>query len=222
METITRQINIAVVDDHWAVREGYESILKKINYVKLVQCFAASKEFFEETKHTTFDLVLLDIELKEENGLDICKIIKEGNNNIKVIIVSLHESQGFILHAYENNADGYIFKGGDYDELKNAIHKTVFHNEKYFTPIALKIIFNKQESDKLRNNNSKTELTDREIEIMKLICVGKTDKRIAKILNISESTVASHRQNIMRKINCHKSTEIITYAIKNGLYSLNY
>ena len=222
METITRQINIAVVDDHWAILEGYQSLLKKLNYVNSVHVFTTSKDFFEETKHTDFDLVLLDIELKEESGLDICKIIKEGNSKIKVIIESLHESKGFILHAYENNADGYIFKGGDYDELKNAINKIVFHNEKYFTPIASKIIFDKHESAKMHNSNSKTGLTEREIEIIKLICVGKTDKRIARILNISESTVATHRQNIMRKINCHKSTEIITYAIKNGLYSLNY
>ena len=219
MEIITRQINIAIVDDHWAILEGYQSLLKKLNYVNSVQVFTTSKDFFEETKHTAFDLVLLDIELKEESGLDICKIIKERKSNIKVIIESQHESQSFILSAYENNADGYIFKGGDYDELKNAIHKTVFHNEKYFTPVALKIIFNKQESNKISNNHSKSGLTEREIEVLKLICVGKSDKRIAKILFISEMTVATHRRNILKKINCHKSIDILNFAIKNGLYS---
>ena len=165
METITRQINIAVVDDHWAILEGYQSLLKKLNYVNSVHVFTTSKDFFEETKHTDFDLVLLDIELKEESGLDICKIIKEGNSKIKVIIESLHESKGFILHAYENNADGYIFKGGDYDELKNAINKIVFHNEKYFTPIASKIIFDKHESAKMHNSNSKTGLLRRNMSL---------------------------------------------------------
>jgi len=194
-------------------------MLEKLDYVKLVQGFATSKAFFEETKRTDFDLVLLDIELKDENGLDICKIIKQENKNIKVIIESLHESPNFILHAYENNADGYIFKGGNYAELKNAIDKIVFHNEKYFTPVALKIIFNKQESDKLGNSRSKTELTEREIEIMKLICGGKSDKRIAKTLYISEMTVATHRRNILKKINCHKSIDILNFAIKNGFYS---
>jgi len=216
MELITRKINIAIVDDHWAVLEGYQSLLKKLNYVNSVQIFTTSKDFFEETKHTDFDLVLLDIELKGESGLDICKIIKEENSNIKVIIVSLHESQGFILHAYENNADGYIFKGGDYDELKIAIYKIVFHNEKYFTPAALKIIFNKQESDKL--NYSKSELSNRESEMIPFICEGKANKEIAEMLCLSETTVATHRKHIYKKTNCHNSIQVLNYCIKNGLY----
>ena len=218
METYTRKINIAVVDDHWAVLGGYQNMLGKIDYVKSVHGFITSKDFFEEMKHTDFDLVLLDIQLKDEDGLDICKIIKEEYKNIKVIIESLHESASCILEAYKNNADGYIFKGGDYEELKNAIGKIVFQNEKYFTPVALKIILNKQESDKSRNSHLNNELTDREIEIMKLICVGKTDKTIAKKLYISEMTVATHRRNILKKINGHKNIDILNYAIKNGLH----
>lgn len=218
METYTRKINIAVVDDHWLVLEGYKNYLEKLHYVKSVQGFATSKEFFEAVKHSKFDLVLLDIQLKGEDGLDICKIIKEEYKSIKVLMESLHESKNFILEAYKNNADGYIFKGGECSEMKSAIEKIVFHNEKYFTPVAFKIILDKQESDKVRNCNSNTELTGREIDIMKLICGGKTGKRISKILYISESTVASHRKNILKKINGHKSIDILNYAIKNGLH----
>ena len=220
METTTRSVNIAVVDDHYAILSGYQSILEKLDYVNSVQGFATSKELFAGMEQTNFDLILLDIQLKDEDGLDICKIIKDQNKHIKVIMESTFDNSNYILKANENNADGYILKDGNPSELRHAVERVVCHNEKYFTPVALQVILNEQTSNKQKLSHSKNDLSEREIEIMKLICDGMSDKKIADTLNLSDSTVSNHRQNIMKKINCHKSTEIITYAIKNGIYSL--
>jgi len=220
METTTRKINIAVVDDHYAILSGYQSILLKLDYVNSVHGFATSQELFAEMKQTNFDLILLDIQLKDEDGLDICKLIKVHNNNTKVIMESTFDNSNYILKANENGADGYILKSGNPSELRHAVERVVFHNEKYFTDVALQIILNESASNKLKHIRSKTDLSEREIQIIQFICDGMSDKKIAETLYLSESTISNHRQNIMKKINCHKSTEIITYAIKNGIYTL--
>jgi len=215
------KINIAVVDDHYTVLSGYQSILEKLDYVNSVHGFANSKELFDAMKQTNFDLILLDIQLKDEDGLDICKIIKEYNMNIKVIMQSSFDNENYILEAHKINADGYILKGNSPNELKLAIERVVYHNEKYFTPVANQLILNEHSLNIQKHNRSKTDLSEREIEIMLLICKGKVDKEIAEILNISEATASTHRQNIMKKIGCHKIAEIIAYAIKNGFYTIS-
>ena len=218
MEIITRKINIAIVDDHWAILEGYQSLLKKLTYVNSVHVFTTSEAFFEETKHTHFDLVLLDIQLKDEDGLDICKIIKEEHKNIKVIMESMFDNANYILEAYQINADGYILKDSHPNELRHAIERVFYHNEKYFTPLANKIILDKIESDKQRHTYSKSELSNREIEIIPFICEGKANKEIAEMLCLSETTVATHRKHIYKKTNCHNSIQVLNYCIKNDLY----
>jgi len=107
------------------------------------------------------------------------------------------------------------------NELKLAIERVVYHNEKYFTPVANQLILNEHSLNIQKHNRSKTDLSEREIEIMLLICKGKVDKEIAEILNISEATASTHRQNIMKKIGCHKIAEIIAYAIRNGFYTIS-
>ena len=202
------KINIAVVDDHYTVLSGYQSILEKLDYVNSVQGFATSTELFEGIRHTNFELILLDIQLKDEDGLDVCKAIKEQYKNIKVVMQSSFDNQNYILEAHKLNADGYILKGSNPNELRHAVESILFKNEKYFTPVANKIILDKLESDKQRQTNSKTKLSNREFEIMLFICECKENKEIAKKLYLSETTVATHRKHIYKKTNCHNSIQV--------------
>lgn len=209
-------ISIAVVDDHWAIRSGLKVVLKKMDYVESVQSFATSAEFYPEMKLNPFDLIILDVELKGENGLDICKEVKNQYKNTKVLMSTMFDNPGYVIRAYENKADGYILKDTTPKEMKEAIDKIVFQNKTYYPAYAAKLIFDKQEAD--RKIKADAELTESEIEVMKLICEGKTDKEIGKLKNRSEATISTHRQNILKKIKGHKTADIIIYAIQNGIY----
>lgn len=214
----THQITIAIVDDHWGIRDSYGNALRRIKYIDTVETFATAKEMLTKMRKNPYDLVLLDISLKDEDGLDICKEIKNQYKNVKVLIFSTYDSGFYIFNAYQNNADGYICKDGDVEELNMAIDKIILQNERYFNAKSVETIFRMQETNKNRQNNNEDELSDREIEVMLLFCLGKSDKEIGVIFDRSEATISKHRHNILKKIGGHKSIEILNYAIKNGLY----
>lgn len=206
---IPNKKNVAIVDDHFAIRDGYKNILKKTSYIDCVCPFATGKELLNELKKKTIDLVLLDIELKNEDGLEICKHLKLTYKNIKVIILTSHHSSEYIIKAEQYDADGYLFKDAEPKEVRIAIDKVVNQNGRYFSSEAKSILAVTEDS----------KLTQREIQILQLVCEGKSNKEIGEIFNRDETTIAKHKQNMMNKINVHKSVEIIYYAIKHGYYT---
>jgi DNA-binding NarL/FixJ family response regulator len=211
-------LKIGLVDDHFAIRDGYKTLLETWEFVSSVYSYKSIKELRLDLKSNILDLVFLDIELPDENGLDECRKIKNSNSTIKIIILSAHHDEQYILSAYDSNADGYLFKDSTKTEVLEAIQKVLFADEKYFNHEALSIIFQFQESTKKKKSNSKTDLSEREIQILKLICEGHSNDQISVILNRTTSTIATHRQNIMNKTNVHNSLELMNYAIRNGHY----
>jgi DNA-binding NarL/FixJ family response regulator len=212
------KFKIGVIDDHFAIRDGYKSLLETWKYASAVNTYKSVKEFYLDYQSNILDLVFLDIELPGENGLDECRKIKNKNFKIKIIILSAHHDEQYIINAYDSNADGYLFKDATKNEVLDAIQKVLFSNEKYFNHEALSIIFQFQESTRKKNSNGKTDLSEREIQILKLICEGHSNDQISAILNRTTSTIATHRQNIMNKTNVHNSLELMNYAIRNGYY----
>ncbi len=211
------KLNVAIVDDHFAVRDGYRNLLHKLKYVEHVNTFDTAKEMLEEMKKKPFDLIFMDIELKNENGLYICTKIKQSYKDVKVLILSSYHSEEYIIEAYHNNADGYLFKDSDSKEVRNALDKIIFEHGKYFNTEAIDIIFNEQESKKKSEESNTTKLTKREIQIVILICEGYSNIEIAEKLFRDITTITTHRQNIMKKINAHKGIDIYNYAVKNGI-----
>jgi len=210
---------IGVVDDHFAIRDGYKSLLDSMEFVSNVNTYKSVKEFYLDYQSNILDLVFLDIELPGENGLDECRKMKNENSKIKIIILSAHHDEQYIVNAYDSNADGYLFKDATKNEVLEAIQKVLFSNEKYFNHETLSVIFQFQETNKKRKLNNKNELSEREIQILKLICEGNSNYQISAILNRTTSTIATHRQNIMNKMKVHNSLELINYAIRNGYYN---
>jgi len=213
-----QQINTAIVDDHWGILDSYGNALRRIKYIDQVDTFATAKEMLTKMRKKQYDLVLLDIRLKDENGLEVCKDIKNIYKNVKVLIFSTYDSGQLIFSAYQNNADGYICKDANVEELKSAIDKIILQNERYFNARALEIIFHFQEAHKKSNNKNENELSFREVEVMLLICVGQSNKNIGVGFNKSETTIATHRRNILKKIGGHKTIDILNFAIKFGYY----
>jgi DNA-binding NarL/FixJ family response regulator len=213
-----QKFKIGVIDDHFAIRDGYKGLLEKWELISEIKTYTSLGEFYFDFKTINFDLIFMDIELHNENGLDACRTLKLQNHNLKIIILSAYHNEQYILNAYDSNADGYLFKDASQDEVKNAIITVLQKDEKYFNHEAISVIFKFQESIKKKNKNGKTELSEREIEILKLICQGKSNDQISSLINRTPATVATHRQNIMNKIGAHNGFEIINYALSNGLY----
>jgi DNA-binding NarL/FixJ family response regulator len=211
--------SIAIIDDHFAVRDGYKYFLEKLPFISHVECFAQESEISKAFEKTKFDLILLDIELKAGNGLKICKDFKLKYKNIKVLILSGHHNKEYILSAFQNEADGYLFKDSDNEEVGFALERVLKKGQKHFNLEAMDTIFQHQEFNKNRIKNPKNSLSEREIEIMILICEGKSNKEIGNILHRDETTISTHRYNILKKIGAHKSLEILNYAIANGIYT---
>jgi two-component system nitrate/nitrite response regulator NarL len=215
---MTKGYSIAIVDDHFAVRDGYKYFLEKLNLVEYVACFSGEKDIIEELEKSHFDLVLLDIELREGNGIKICRNLKLKFKNTKVLILSGHHNKEYIISAYQNDSDGYLFKDSENEEVKFAVERVLLKEEKHFNLEAMDTIFQHQEFYKNQIKNTKKILSEREIEIVKLICEGKSNKEIGNILYRDETTISTHRYNIMKKIGAHKSLEILNYAISVGIY----
>ncbi len=216
-----KQYIIGVVDDHFAIRDGYKSLLEKLDFIEDVKTYESIAEFQIDYKSNKCDLIFLDIELTNENGLDACREIKNHNSYLKIIILSAYHDDQYIMNAFNSNADGYLFKDATKNEVQESIQKVLFSGEKYFNHEALSVIFRFQESLKKKKSNSKTELSDREIQILKLICEGKSNDQISSLLNRTTATIATHRQNIMNKVGAHNSLELINFGMSNGLYVPN-
>jgi DNA-binding NarL/FixJ family response regulator len=213
-----KKFKIGVVDDHFAIRDGYKSLLESSELISEVKTYKSIREFYLDFKSNIFDLVFFDIELPSENGLDECRQLKNKNNKLKILILSAHHNEQYILNAYDSNADGYLFKDATQNEVLDALNKVLLKNEKFFNHEALSIIFQFQETVKKKSIKSKNELSEREIQILKLICEGHSNDQISAILNRTTTTIATHRQNIMNKIKAHNSIELLNYAIRNGYY----
>lgn len=212
------KIHIAIVDDHVGIREGFRAILNRIPYVYHVATYATGKELFEGMKTARYDLVLLDIRLKEENGLEICKKIKGIHSQCKVLIVSSFHNEAYIINAYNNEADGYLFKDLELTDIRKAIDTIILDKKSYFDFEALQVIVNhhKQINDKAKN--TKVHLSPIEIKVATHICDGLTTKEVAKHLNLEPATINSHRHRIWKKLGIHKSAELMNYMITQGLY----
>jgi DNA-binding NarL/FixJ family response regulator len=211
-----KNYHIAIIDDHFAIRDGYKFCAEKIPFIQSVVAYE-SFEMFQQSKEV-YDLILLDIELKTCNGLDKCKIIKNSGSSTKIIMLSSYHDESFIVEAYQNQADGYLFKDAPFEEVALALEKVLIKGDKHFNLEAIEIIFKGFESNKKYNKLAQIKITKREIEIIQLICEGFTNKEISSLLHRSVTTVSKHRYNIMQKFGFHKSIELVNFAIQKGIF----
>ena len=163
-------------------------------------------------------ILLLDIDMPNMNGLEVLKRIKKDKMDLKVIILTVHNEIEYLLKAVEIGIDGYILKDSDSAELREAIF-TVLSGESYIQPSMLPML----ESKIIQRNNDQAKidlLTRRELEVLKLLSVGLYNKEIGEKLEISERTVKNHISSIFRKINVTDRTQAAVFPIKNNLVNI--
>ncbi|MEI3607478.1 response regulator transcription factor [Pseudogracilibacillus sp. SE30717A] len=219
-------ITIALIDDHKLFREGVKRILSFEPSFEVVAEADDGLEAKDIVKEYQPDIVLMDINMPEMNGIEATKELLQNNPDLKVIILSIHEDESYVTHALQTGAQGYLLKEMDTESLMEAI-KVVYDGGSYLHP---KVTHNLvQEYRKLiktqEANSNLTEieyrkplhlLTKRECQVLQLLSEGQSNRKIAEMLVISEKTVKNHVSNILQKMDVNDRTQAVVTAIRNG------
>jgi len=204
--------SVVVADPNFLAREGFKKIIENKGHISLSGEIIRYKDFWPKLTSLKPDILVLDYNAKDffekEDLGKICQL----SPGTKILIISDSKKRENILTAVENGAIGYLTKQCGENEILDALN-AVLKGEKYFCSKILDIIIEK----KLEENNGKPVLTEREIEIIKLITEKYTNEEIAKKLFISINTVYTHRKNIMKKLKLKSPVELILYAIDSGI-----
>ncbi len=213
------KINIVIADDHQIVIDGLQFLLsteKQLNIVYTANNTNNVLNYLEDNKNV--QLVITDINMPTISGIELCRKIKENHSDIKVLILSMYSSKEVVKEAILAEADGYMLKNGGKEKLLEAIHR-VMNDGTYYSEEIIPIIYGQIQKDK-KLNESLTQLSEREKEILILIAKELSSEQIAEKLFISIKTVGNHRQNILAKCDCKSSVGLVKYAIKAGLISI--
>jgi len=214
------KIRILIADDHAILRQGIRALLEREPDIQVIGEAEDGHSAVKLCCELQPDVVLMDIAMPLLNGLEATRQIRRNSPRVKVLILSMHESEQYIRQSLAAGAMGYILKDADVSELLAAI-RAVYHGEAVLSPAITRLVI----EDYLRWGDLPAEtLTDglspREREILQLIAEGYTNKQIAEILCISVKTVQAHRGSIMSKLDLHDRSELVKYAIRKKIIEL--
>lgn len=220
MKKLPALIKIAVVDDHQLFRVGVVALLSDYNDMEVVLEASNGKDLLSQLKRTQPHLVLLDIEMPEMNGIETTLALKKEYPDIKIIILTMHNEEEFIFDLMNKGANGFLPKDKSVETVVDAIYSVMQKGYYYNDQITQAII--KGNSGYLKAPellNKAASLTEREIEIIKLICAQKTNREIGELLFISARTVDNHKMNIFTKIGTKTTIGIVMFAMQAKLIS---
>jgi DNA-binding NarL/FixJ family response regulator len=209
---------IVIAEDQTLVRQGLRSLLESEKNIKVVAEAGDGIEAIRLVEKHKPDLVLLDLAMPKMSGLSALRDIKNRYPETKVLALTFHSSEEYILEAFESGADGYCLKKDSHAELLAAI-KNILSGKSFISPaISSKVLEGYLKGrKKLKKKTSLETLTQREKEVLKLVGEGYSSIEIGDILCISSKTVDKHRSNIMNKVNLHSAASLTAYAIEKGL-----
>lgn len=213
------KIQIAVVDDHSLFRKGMISILQQVNDFEVVMEATNGQEFLDKLPTQAIDVVLMDLQMPVLDGIKTTEIVRAKYPETKVLILSMHDEDQFVLHLMEIGANGYLLKDTDPEEVEKAIRK-VYETDIYFSDFVSKIMLRKMNRKTQQENkifNYKTDLSERELQVLKYICEGLTTAEIGDIVALSPRTVEGHRLRMMEKLGLKNTAGLVAFAIRNNL-----
>src|SRR3984893_12725791 len=209
---------VLLADDHVLVRAGIRTLLEKIPNVEVVAEASNGREALELVKSKLPNLVLMDVAMAELGGLEALLRITKSFPGVKVIILSAHASEEYVIRALRNGAAGYMLKDAATVELELAI-TSVGADKTYLSPSISRTVINSYLERVGGTLSPLEELTSRQREILQAIAEGKNTKEIAAELEISVKTVESHRLQLMERLNIHDVPGLVRYAVRSGLVS---
>lgn len=206
-------IKVMIVDDQELIREGLALLLNENNEIDLIAEAKNGIEAVARAQEHSPDIILMDIQMPELDGLEASKLIKENNPEIKILILSVFGEEELVKEAIRSGAEGYLLKDISKEELFKAIND-VYAGKAYLHGDLAKSILDDFANDRRRKRKN---VTKREREILKLISEGKSNKQIADILNLSIETVKTHIRNIFEKLEAADRAQAVAIALKKHL-----
>ena len=214
-------IRVVLADDHVFVRDGIKSLLENEANIEVVGEAIDGADALEVVAETKPDLLIVDIRMPNLTGIEVVEKLRSENHNVKIIMLSMHESEEYVLKSIKAGADGYLLKGSSKEEFLKALH-SVSAGGKYFSGDISSILIGQ-----LTNSTSSLEpkqtlgeemmITKREKEILTLLLSGKGNKEIAEALDISKRTAEVHRFNLMKKLKVKNLMELSNKAAEYSL-----
>lgn len=214
-------IRVVLADDHVFVRDGIKSLLENEANIEVVGEAIDGADALEVIAAAQPDLLIVDIRMPHLTGIEVVEKLRNDNNNLKIIMLSMHESEEYVLKSIKAGADGYLLKGSSKEEFLKALH-TVALGGKYFSGDISSILINQltNSSNSLEPKQTIGEemmITKREKEILTLLLSGKGNKEIAEALDISKRTAEVHRFNLMKKLKVKNLMELSNKATEYSL-----
>jgi len=213
------ELRILIADDHELIRRGVRTLLEAEPGWKVVAEASDGQEAFEKAKETKPEIVVLDIGMPRLSGLEAARRLKRTLPQIKVLMLTMHDSERLAWEVLNVGALGYVTKSDTARDLVIAI-EALRRDKTFFTPKVDRIIldsFLNGGSSKRAKEMQGEQLTSRQREIVQLLAEGKTSKEVSALLNLSVKTVETHRANIMRRLSCHSVSDLVRYAVRNNI-----
>ena len=212
------KIKITIADDYKIYRDGLKVGLSSDDNLEIIGEADNGEELMKILETTTPDVILMDLKMPIMDGMEATKLVRQKYPAIKVLVVTMYEDDKFIIHLMENGANGYLLKNAEPDEIIKSIY-AVKENGYYFNDVVNKALLKKLV---LKNNlkpsfNQNIDLTEREQEVLKMICEEKTAAEIAKEIFLSPRSVEGIRQRLIEKIGVRNTAGLVMFAVKNGL-----
>jgi DNA-binding NarL/FixJ family response regulator len=208
-------IKVVLVDDHALVRAGMRSLLGSMERVQVVGEASSGEEALALARSAQPDVVLMDIAMKGMTGLDAASRMREANPGVRVIILSMHAGEEYVLQALRAGAVGYLLKDAATGELELAL-RSVMRGESWFSPAVSRQVVEGY-VQRVGGEPAADVLTARQREVLRLVAGGKSTKEIAFDLNLSVKTVETHRAQIMERLGIRDVAGLVRYALRTGL-----
>jgi DNA-binding NarL/FixJ family response regulator len=211
------KIKVLLVDDHAIVAQGLKNLIEGFDFTGKVDLCHNGKEAVKKVKENSYDIILMDVTMPEMNGIEATEAILKIKPNQKILGLSMHSDESLIAEMIRKGAKGYILKDSEISEIQEGI-LTVINGSTYLSKKASEALINMIKKPEAKTKESANHpLTKREIEILRYILEGYTNKEIAEKLHLSSRTIDAHRRNILQKTGCKNTAALVKWALDNEL-----
>ena len=211
-------IKIAIADDYKIYRDGLKVGLAADENLEVVLEADNGEDLLNGLEEAQPDIIIMDLKMPIMDGMEATREVRKKFNSIKVLVVTMYEDDKFIIHLMENGANGYLLKNADSDEIRKSIY-AVYENGYYFNDLVNKALLKKlvMKGNFKPSFNQDVEFTEREQEVLKLICEEKTAAEIGKEIFLSPRSVEGIRQRLIEKVGVRNTAGLVMFAVKNGI-----